>query len=74
MGTDLTMSSTQQHFDACLFNIIISLDCLLCEGMEILYVPVTIDESGTVYLVGLYICTRLYSRHSSWCSLKPQLL
>ena len=48
--TDLSMVNTQQHFDACLFNIIISLNCLLCEEMEILYIPVTVCESGIVYL------------------------
>ena len=50
IGTDLSMANTQQHFDACLFNIIISLDCLLCEVKEILYIAVTVCESGTVYL------------------------
>jgi hypothetical protein len=49
IGTDWTMANTQQHFDACLFNIIISLDFLLCEEMEILYVAVTVDGSGVVY-------------------------
>ena len=50
IGADLSMANTQQHFDSCLFNIIISLNCLLCEEMEILYIAVTVDESGTVYL------------------------
>ena len=50
IGTDLTMANTQQHFDACVFNVIISLDCLLCEEMEIMYIAVTVGESGIVYL------------------------
>ena len=50
IGTDWTMANTQQHFDACLFNIIISLHFLLLEEMEILYIAVTVDESGIVYL------------------------
>jgi hypothetical protein len=50
IGTDLTMANTQQHFDACLFNIIIILDCLLFEAMEILHIAVTVCESATVYL------------------------
>jgi len=50
IGTELTMANTQQHFDSCLFNVIISLDCLLCEAMQILYIAVTVDESGIVYL------------------------
>ena len=50
IGADLSMANTQQHFDSCLFNIIISLDCLLCEAKEIVYIAVTVDGSGTVYL------------------------
>jgi len=49
IGTGWTMASTQQHFDVCLFDIIISLDCLLCEEMEILYIAVAVGGSGTVY-------------------------
>ena len=50
MGTDLTMANTQPHFDACLFNIIISLNFLLHEQMEILYIAITVDGSEIVYL------------------------
>jgi hypothetical protein len=44
------MANTQQHFDACLFNIIVSLDCLLVEEIEILCIAVTVGGSGSVYL------------------------
>jgi len=50
IGTDWTVANTQQNFDVCLFDIIISLNDLLCEEMEILYIAVTVDESGIVYL------------------------
>ena len=50
IGAHWTMASTHHHFDAFLFSIIISLDCLLCEEMEILYVAVTVDGSGIVCL------------------------
>ena len=50
IGTDWTVANTQQHLDACLFNIIISLNFVLCEEMEILYIPVTVDGSGIVHL------------------------
>ena len=52
MGTDLTMANTQPRFDACLFNVIISLNFIICEEMEILYiyVPVTIVGRGIVCL------------------------
>ena len=59
IGTDWTMANTQQHFDACLFNIIINLNCLLLEEMEILYVPVSVDERGIVsvedYIQGIAV-------------------
>ena len=50
IGTHWTVTNTQQNFDVCLFDIIISLNDLLCEEMEILYIAVTVDESGIVYL------------------------
>jgi len=50
MGTDLTMVNTQPCFDACLFNIVISLNFMLHEQMEILYIAITVDGSEIVYL------------------------
>ena len=50
IGTDWTVANTQQHFDVCLFNVISSLERVLHEEMEILYIAVTVDGSGIVYL------------------------
>jgi len=56
-------------FDACLFNIIINLNCLLLEEMEILYVPVSVDERGIVsvedYIQGIAVGV-VWS--PSWCN------
>jgi hypothetical protein len=57
IGTDWTMANTQPHFDACLFNIIICFDCLLCEEMEIKYTGCprrNVPDFGRVFLMLKY--------------------